>query len=309
MTKRVLVLIALIATSTAQAKSESSCTYLQSDESNKKSVIYSIYSQMMNRQYEIMKQAQETTVKPERRGQPDSVRFSDVLDAMPQILILNNDVDFIISDIPSSTMMVEGFYKAKLKREDYVLVPFLGIGVDVSKYDVMYFCLEYSPVERERQVTFIPMEPTFPSRNTFFREVFRHEKIVYRPKLVSININPVKGAANLIEKILDNVPGLNRIYSEINDEVIQKMAEVIDYGWLMLRKWTVDFGVYQLVVKPKHMELNYKVKIFNIDTLPFRKSRIILERETPLLQDAMWAEESRDLDPERSQSFESLPQR
>lgn len=246
--------------------------------------VYELYSSLITRQFNKMSEDSKSRAS-----------FADVMKTMPKVIIFRNDSVFTYPSVTESDLLVEGFFQADLKKEDYIIVPGLGLGIDVDKYDVMYFCLEYSPIEKDRRLTILPMAPTWSSKWSFLgwlkdKVTSKKNPILYTKKLVSLSLNPISSTANLIEKILEKVPIISRIYNEVNHQLIQRAASVIDFAWLMLKKWTVDVGVYELEVRPKDMTMMYQVKIFNAVGLKAKKK--VIKRETPLLSDKYFDEGS-----------------
>lgn len=221
--------------------------------------VYQLYTQLVTQQFQYLSESKKKRAK-----------FSDVMDVMPKVSIFRNESEFVVPDLTESDILLEGFYKADLTKEEFILVPILGVGVDVDKYDVLYFCIEYTPEEKNRQITFLTMGPSYATKNSFLsliKDSFSSEdKKVFKKKLVSLNINPLSSTANVIERILSVVPPVQKVFEKINSNFVQKAAGVIDFAWLLLKRFTLDMGVYEMVVRPKEVELKYQVRILGVDT-------------------------------------------
>lgn len=259
---------------TAAAQAQTSMDLIQSSRCPQfDRPVYEIYSDEITSKYRKLK---ESGARPS---------FRETLDAMPRVWTprLADINDFVVGSMPSSDFVFDGYYRPEWHDKDYTLVPFLDIGLDVSPTDVLYFCIDWTPEERNRSITILAMEPTAISK------YLSEDKIKYKRKEVSLTFNPVRGVFNLFQRIAKHIPYIDKAYERFNDQ-IQKAAVVVDFAWLLVRKFTLNLGVSEVVIRPNQMDMMYQVRLLNYVKLGPRKhhSRPI---QALILQDKYYDED------------------
>jgi hypothetical protein len=211
--------------------------------------------------------------------------LDEVLEEIPAFQLFNTNSILNMTYPQKSDIFVEGFFRAKLKRKDYLLIPALGIGLDLKESDIIYFCIEYTPEVADRRVTLLTLTPSLNQKN---------QSIEIKRRPVSLTLNPVSGAQGIIDSTIGRIPGVGSgIKGILVDGLLQLPAAFVDVAWMGVRRYTIHPRVYRVELTPNQIDINYQVRVLRI--LKLIDKRKTFKREVPLLQQKDFDEEAAEV--------------
>lgn len=201
--------------------------------------------------------------------QHEEVR-SSYNDIFPQSLMVNDQIRFH-SERGIESANAEGFLR--LGKNEFVIVPVVGLSLYMSRNDVAYYCINIDPEGLDPFLEISFLNRSGLNRISRFFKKRKNRRSKYVNTNIGIEMAPLSDITDKIENGLDSVPVIGPVYKGINQGIF-------DHIFLIMRK-TINFifraGVYKMRIDKRGLTIWTQARIFRIISCDFKISEYDLE--------------------------------